>query len=344
MAKKQKDNEQRKEELQTNEQMDEEQEKKRFFQRFKETLENYVGEAYRIRYIENRGINHIPYKSVALHKEGKGGDWSFHLDSIYENFKKGVSIMDIILQMVLKTELTNATDVVPDGIINSFSDYESVKEYLTVRLLNMEKNEDFLKGKMYFSFLDMAVAVCFIIENSTDSVGMMNVPEWMFEKWKVSKKQVLEDAIANTERLFPPQINSAEDYIKNIMASLPKEQEEDFSKYMNPPTSKYSNIFMGSNTKGFLGTMILLYPHLLENFAKEHHAEKLLLLTASVHDVAILTNVEKYTPEMCHEVMEKLQVFETVPEAYLSNTPYLYDANSDSITIWNGEEETVQGK
>ena len=67
--------------------------------------------------------------------------------------------MDLILHMVWKSEVTNVTDVLPDSISNSFEDYDSIKGYLTVHLLNMERNTDFLKGKMFVPFLDFAVAV-----------------------------------------------------------------------------------------------------------------------------------------------------------------------------------------
>lgn len=170
----------------------------------------------------------------------------------------------------------------------------------------MEKNEDFLKGKLFFPFVDLAVAICFVVENNASAVGMMHVPEWMADKWEVTKEQVLKDAITNTEKMFPAKIYTAKEYAESISETLPKEKKDDF--------------------------------------AKAHNAEKLLLLTASVHDLLIITNMSNLTPEACHEAMEEMEIFETVPEAYLSNTPYLYDANSDSITIWNGEEETEQSE
>ena len=350
MAKNQHDNEQRKEELQTkeglqtNEQMNEKQEKKRFFQKFKKKLADYVEDKYIIHYFENRGINHTPKESVSLLKKGKSGAWIFHMDSLYENFKNGVPIMELVLQMIFRTEVTNVTDVVPEGIINSFSDYESIKKHLTVQLLNMEKNEDFLKGKLFFPFVDLAVAICFVVENNASAVGMMHVPEWMADRWKVSKEQVLKDAITNTEKMFPAKIYTAKEYAESVSETLPKEKKDDFAKYMNPPENRPSGIFTASNEKDFWGTNVMLYPHFLSDFAKAHNAEKLLLLTASVHDLLIITNMSNLTPEACHEAMEEMEIFETVPEAYLSNTPYLYDANSDTISIWNGKEETEQSK
>ena len=61
----------------------------------------------------------------------------------------------------------------------------------------MEKNEDFLKGKLFFPFVDLAVAICFVVENNASAVGMMHVPEWMADKWEVTKEQVLKEYADN---------------------------------------------------------------------------------------------------------------------------------------------------
>ena len=339
MAKKQKDNEQRKEELQTNVQMDEEQEKKRFFQRFKETLEEYVGEAYRIRYIENRGINHIPYKSVALHKEGKGGDWNFHLDSLYQNFKEGVPIKDLILHMILKTELTNVKDVVPDGIIHSFSDYESVKAYLTVHLMNMEKNRDFLKGKMFVPFLDMAAEINFVLKHGEDEMGTMPISEWMFEGWGVSKMQLLNDAVENTMKRFPPQTMLVADMVRSIIKSLSKEEDDEFAKYMNEPETEAEELYVVTNEYGFRGASVILYPHFLEKFAKEKKADRLILFPASLHEMFVFPYKGDISLEKCNQIIQSVNEEAIVPEEFLGDHAYLYDLPSDSITIW-GEENT----
>lgn len=351
MAKKQHDNEQRKEELQTNEelqdmeQMDGEQEKQRFFRRFKETLEEYAGGAYRIRYIENRGINHIPYKSVALHKEGKGGDWNFHLDSLYENFKKGVPIKNLILHMILKTELTNTEDVVPDNITSRFSDYESIKEYLTVHLMNMEKNRDFLKGKISVPFLDLAAGINFVLKYGEDEMGSMPIPEWMFDGWGVSELQMLNDAISNTVKRFPPQVIPVAEMLDSVAASLSGEAKDRFETYMNKPKTeeetKAENFFIITNKYGFRGASVILYPHFLETLTKETGAEKIILFPSSLHEMFAIPYDEHISVEKCRAIIHDVNREAVMPEEYLGDNAYIYDLQSDTVTIW-GEENAEQ--
>ena len=260
------------------------------------------------------------------------------MDSLYENFKKGVPIMDLILHMVWKSEVTNVTDVLPDSISNSFEDYDSIKGYLTVHLLNMERNTDFLKGKMFVPFLDLAVAINFVIEQREGTFGTMPIPAWMFEKWGVTKETLLNDAVENTMKRFPPQTMLVADMVRSIIKSLSKEDDDEFAQYMNEPETDVEDFFIVTNKHGFRGASVILYPHFLAEFAKEKNADRLILFPSSLHEMFVIPYADNISLEKCNQIIQSVNEEAIEPGKFLGDHAYLYDLQSDSITIW-GEEK-----
>lgn len=326
-------------------------ERERFFRQFAKELEEYAGEEYIIRYFESRGINQVPESRVSLRKKGKWGGWSIRLERLFESFQKGVPVKELVMQVMFKSEATNATDAVPDSLAERFESYEDIREYLCIQLMDMEKNEDFLKGKLFFPFLDLAVAVCFVIEQNADTIGTMCVPEEMLEEWGVPAEKVLGDVTMNTMERFPPIVLDATDRVDEMMEQLAeqvlelladapeemkkelqmllgqteREEPDGFEQYMNPPEQKPIHVYFATNEQCFRGAGVILYPGFLKAFAEEQKVEKLLLLPSSLHEVVILTEVERCTVEECNEIIEGVNRTIVKPEDYLSNHAYLYD-------------------
>lgn len=196
-----------------------------------------------------------------------------------------------------------------------FNDFEKMKSWLCLRVVNKEKNKEFLKTVPYITILDLAV-VFYIYLGKGASV---QVTDEFLERWKIDKSEFIKEyipiAMANTNRLLPGAIFNMVNFIGAITGVKAKEDElcEDI-------------MFVMTNQAKYYGAACLATEgHKLKKFAEEHKSG-FYILPSSVHEVILILgdNNRKDTKSLYRMVREVNRTMVDQDEI-LSDNVYYFD-------------------
>ncbi|MEG2440881.1 MAG: DUF5688 family protein [Acetivibrio sp.] len=207
--------------------------------------------------------------------------------------------------------------------LDDLGNYDDVKENLIVRLNNYTNNKTGMQSAVYHVIGDMAMVLYVIVREEENRYITVKVETNLFERWKVSKEEVLQDALLNTNLIYEPRIFDMRSYIGE------NQEEGDFM------TSCYDFILkrieMGnviSNIEKYNGAIAFFYPGVRERIAEIIKDDYYLIFT-SVHEAAIYlkskTNA-KYLKRKLQNINANNRGVEIV-----SNVVYYYSREKQSL-------------
>lgn len=90
--------------------------------------------------------------------------------------------------------------------------YEKTKSKLVIRPVNYYENRYELEDGIYNSFGDIALTLYGVIYDAADDYLTMKMKREITDTWKKSDKELLADAMRNTEALMPPRLYRSTDF------------------------------------------------------------------------------------------------------------------------------------
>ena len=165
--------------------------------------------------------------------------------------------------------------------------YETVKDSLFIRLLNYDDNSKELSNAVYKRIGDIAQVLYMKVSECDGNIMSTKIFKSVVEKWKedgltLSEGNILEEALRNTERMYPPRI-----YRWDQMLFNPEYEGEEF---MSPGTEEaISQDLIGNcltTAKKTNGAVAIFYPGVAERFADVPDSDLYLVFT-SVHEVMV---------------------------------------------------------
>ena len=84
--------------------------------------------------------------------------------------------------------------------------YQSNRDSLIVRMLNLTANREELENCVYWQFGDMAMVLYAVIYDMEPDLMSMKITRGMLEEWHVSDKEALTNALLNTYAKMPPRL------------------------------------------------------------------------------------------------------------------------------------------
>ncbi len=253
---------------------------------------------------------------------------SFYLDEMYRSYKEGcplVALAEHICEIVRKECDLGIKDV------SKILTKEWFEERLFLRLINLEKNQDFLENAVYVRVLDMAAVFFVLTEQDEEGVKSFSLPKSAWEQAGLGTPEDYYDRIlANTERLFPPQLMRLEETVYQCMVKNgmdpeeAKEQLETFRRECRP-----SLFYILTNNVRINGAGVLLYSNSLKQ-AGEILGEDFYILPSSVHEVLLLE--KRYgEPEELNAMVELVNRTQVMPEEVLTDHVYLYEIETGTL-------------
>ena len=208
-----------------------------------------------------------------------------HTKELFREFLNGTSF-DIILDSTVR-------DIRQLQGQNSYEktkkiwNYETVKGSLFIRLLNYDDNSKELSNAVYKRIGDIAQVLYMKVSECDGNIMSTKIFKSVVEKWKedgltLSEDNILEEALRNTERMYPPRI-----YRWDQMLFNPVYEGEEF---MSPSTEEAINQDLIGNclttAKKTNGAVAIFYPGVAERFAGVLDSDLYLVFT-SVHEVMV---------------------------------------------------------
>lgn len=264
--------------------------------------------------------NGVHLTGLVIQEKGSNVSPCIYLESFHSEYESGDKNMETIAEEIIcfhrKNKAMHNLDV------SMFTDYSHACLMLRGRLINTEKNAEFLKDVPHREFLDLSLIYCVEIPcPDNQGVGSVQVREEHMKLWGVAEQELYRQVMENMAIDRASIINIAE--MLADMRGLPfgKPPEEGFSMYVLTNQCKCN------------GAVQMLNKKALEEAAGLFGSD-FFILPSSVHET-ILVSVEESedTPgdlaRMVHEVNETV----LSEGEFLSSHVYRYCAVTGQIQL-----------
>lgn len=184
----------------------------------------------------------------------------------------------------------------------------AIKDRLIIKLIGRKYQEELLKQVPYFAYMDLAV------------VFMLNEKEILthdqIKELGMSKEQLLQIAIENTEYFFPAVFVTMEE----VLSELTGESFE----------SEKSSMYVLSNERKYLGAATLLYHNQLRKIGEKLKRD-FFILPSSIHELIIIPHEGDTTKEELTKMVQEVNKTQLAAEDLLSDHAYFYKRNENLI-------------
>ena len=298
-------------------------------------LKKKIGDKYTIGVNKVVKVNDVILHSINFMKKPINLSPNIYLEGLYEKYLEGYSIAEIADRIIFLVE--NQFVIVEDEekITEKMKNYQNAKNNIILKLINLEKSRKFLKDKVYKPFNDLAIALYVMVRQDSEGILSVAVTEDIMKQWGVSLDKLIEQAMNNMYEKFPLKTES----LNSIMADLVDDLNIDFEPEEEKDLSETDRVYVMTNETKMNGAVSILYKGALENFALEFGVQEVIIVPSSCHEVLLIPKDgngrvdEKKLQEMLREINES----EVDPIEVLSNNVYIYNCETDEITIWDEE-------
>lgn len=253
---------------------------------------------------------------------------SIYVDGYFQKYKMGMmSLGQIVCEVIKERDVLKYQRIAPLEELT----WETVKDKVFCRLVNLGRNKKKLADMPYMEYLDLVVTCRWLHSADEKGVASADVTYAEMEMFGVTKEELFAQARINTEKLFPVEFKSLLSMIEAIRGRKFSLKEAGIKENMDMEADSRIAMYVLTNTTGINGAGVILYPNVLKRIAEQLNTDTLYLLPSSVHEFMVL-------PE-CNSVAD---MKELVTEAnhcavagvdVLSDSVYRYDRVTDRVEI-----------
>lgn len=281
--------------------------------------------------IQARSLRHIEFTNEIVRKtneqleglvlrfEGEAISPTIYPRNMYESYKDGLSVQDIVTFISPTLFDKKCYPPLPDLTP------KNAEKSITFSLLNKEKNKELLKQCPYKEIHDLAAVPKFHVSQEASFVVNNNVMQYL----RMTKEEILDIAQMNTESATY-ECKRLEDLVKDILAEDGVDRQEmDEILPMKP-----SPLHVISNPQRIDGSCAILSDSFMQKVAEQIQSDELYLLPSSRHEMLVVDAHGVDSSFLKATVMEvnsdPTVIYE---EDFLSNSIYKYNATTHSITM-----------
>ncbi len=279
---------------------------------------------------------------LTIHQPDTNITPTIYLEPFFEQFNDGRE-MDAILAEIAHVQMEHET-VRFD--INSITDFDTVKDNITVKLIGLEGNDDYLKDKPHTIVEDLAVVYRIDLDHSNMGNASVPITNHLMENFGLTTTELHTLALANMEMSHEAKLMSMQEMMRGIMEdrlpdTMSKEEKAEIIDQMIGVTEDQSVMYVLTNEEKFNGAAELLSDKVMD-MVRDRLGDEFFILPSSVHEVIILPKSEDMTLEALEQMVQEVNATQVSPEERLSDHVYTYDAQEKQIVRADRMEEIKQ--
>ena len=239
---------------------------------------------------------------------------AIYLNPYYHWYLDGVSINDIVDSII-----SSYKEVLPkqNFDITSVYDYSLAKSHIIMKLVNYEQNKNELMSMPHVKYLDLAVIFLYYIDSAGSELCTLKITNALLEEWKISMRQLMEDAITNTEKKLPYSLINMEDVV-------PVSRELINSSGIDPMMLIFTNQYK------IYGATTMLYPGILKKISDKLDSD-LVLIPSSIHEFLVLPRTIHDDIPTLNSFINEVNSTEVTDEEILSDHVYIYSRKKQAV-------------
>lgn len=266
-----------------------------------------------------------------------------YLTPYYEQFCNGMSMDDIVNDIL---ELFQGNPAPANITSGQMAQFDLMEDKIMFRLIHCASNQELLEDIPYIPYLDLAIVFyLFINRNATGQLTAMIHNEHM-ALWNVKEKDLLASALENTPKIFPAEIKSMAEVMKELVSEhMDADYDEDSFDDIFDESSIRMPLYVLSNDVGLNGAGCMIYNNTLKNFADSLDRD-LIILPSSIHEVLLTPSEPGVSYDELSNLVTCINQNEVPKEDQLSNQVYLYNRHTNRLRLatWSEEPRSRSGK
>lgn len=270
----------------------------------KEHLKTYTSPDMEVTYGSRNRRGGKPKDTIEFKRKGEDFGRIFYIEDMYREYLQGAGP-----ELIAKGVAQMCTGDMPESMRGLFQ-YEQVKDRLTLRLVNYEKNREMLEDLIYRRFLDLAL-VCRVICPSDDGeIHTTIVTGSLLSRWGVTEDEVF----AQAEKC----VRKSEPAILRPLRDLLTELDPDG---IGP--NRESDLYVLTSKNGIAGASALLTSDYVRSLAQKLERD-ILVLPSSIHEVLLLPDWGEWEVGSLRKIVKDINHTVVPEEDYLSDNVYRY--------------------
>ena len=215
--------------------------------------------------------------------------------------------------------------------------YEGVKDRIVFKLVNREKNREFLESVPHREVLDLAVVFYVLLEVKREGMAMMTICENHIRQWGVDAETLWETAAENVKRILPAELFTMRYALNEIVSSL-EESCCAGENILEESCGEHDRMYVLTNKIRSYGAACIAYPHIPEMIGRALGADYY-VLPSSVQEVMIVPDDGGFDRGELEEMVREINATQVAPEEVLSDHIYYYNCGEGRLLV-NGAEGT----
>ena len=286
----------------------------RIFYKSKEEYPPTAGDRLFVKQFESNGVTEV---------------CALYVGDLYEEYRRGLGMDVIVKDVVKRLQGISRTDIIEKA--KMISDYNKIKNYLFIRLINKNKYEDDLTDSVYRTIGDIAMVLYVRMGEIEGYTSSMKVKQHMLEKWDMDRDEVFEAALLNTYFISPPRIYCWE----KMLFDTHYEGENFMNLLSDYPIRRGAVGNCLSTVKRTNGAVAVFLPGVASRLADLMQGNLYLVFT-SIHEVMIHNEATVDPEDLRHVLIDTIK--ETTPEEDVL-TFHIYHYNRETGIFSLCEEE-----
>ena len=262
----------------------------------------------------------------------------YYLEDLYQEYSAGKDLEEIARCLIMQYLEVNVRER-PAILKDMLTSFDKVKDHIYYRLINTDRNRQYLKNSVFEEFLDLSVVYCILIEENEGEIGSAMVTRSLLKLWNVPLEEIRMAAKHNTERLFPVKKQGMYDVIKSLFLQGDPLKDKDagnVSDLLFEDEKDADDLIVLTNMQGINGFGTIFYKDCLKQIAEEKDSS-LYILPSSLHE-SIICPVKKVSGDLkeLQSIVKDVNRTCVSIKDFLSDHVYFYDKDRETITFAEG--------
>ena len=259
---------------------------------------------------------------LSFRREGESAAPTVYVNEAFEDHMNGkpIELISGELVQVYLDSVASRTDLIPQEL-----DFGNIKDGLTIRLVEIKRNRQFLSGVPYMPVGNGLAAVCDVkIREDEEGYWRTTLNREFVASWNFDVNELFAIAMENAPNVDPPRLLTIKDQIfggpgMNYLETGRIGEEDKAPMYVL------------SNKSSMLGAAALFYPGVQERIA-DNLGEGYYALPSSVHEFLIVPKSLAPDPKELSDMVVGVNRSMVDPKDVLSDNILIYDKEEKRLT------------
>lgn len=256
------------------------------------------------------------------------------LDPYFAGLETGITVRDAADDIIRIYYECETAEVDMEDVL----DFNRIKGKVTCRLVNTSTNREWLESIPHIEWLDLSIIFYLILGRSEKGQMAALVSQEQMEAWGVTAEELRRIAYENMEHLFPVQIMTMEDVMKDILKrelGISIEEGADEGQKGSPRTG--IPLYVLTNSVGFAGACYMIPGMGIERLA-EQLGKDLVVLPSSIHEVLATPYEDGMDLAGLSRLVQGINRAEVPREDRLSDRVYYFDRERGMLMVGDDGE------